>query len=562
MSMRLSNSRELLTLLLAGAAALVGCSADDTPATLGGTGSTSRGPATDTDPSAPPTSTSTTGTTGGTVDDTTGGDQTCVDGVRNQDETDVDCGGQTCPACGPGQRCGEASDCTSGVCDEGLCRPPACDDGVRNGDEIDVDCGGSCGPCGPNQNCLDDDDCASNVCADGVCVAASCRDGVQNGMETDVDCGGPSCPACPEGGTCQEHGDCATAFCGGDGTCLVVECVTNAHCSHLAGTCMVGHCNQTTNECEAASAFEGAPCSDGDPCTSSTCNSGMCGGPPVSCAHLDSPCAVGTCEEGVGCVVQPLDEGDSCSDGDPCTTNTTCTEGACTGGEPVSCSHLDAGCQIGVCNPFDGTCEVQVSPSGTPCDDATPCGSSGTCDAEGVCVSADLVPVFTEDFSDNEAGWLLDTEWEIGPTTPPTTCTVGQDPASDHTQAGDDGIAGVVIGGCSSTTAHPDYCMTSPILDTADVDGPLMFEYWRSLHSDWSSFMENRIDVFDGNAWVNVWTAQHSGTLSDPDWQRLAYELTAYKNADFRVRFCFNTSSGVWASASWNVDDVALSVCP
>ena len=47
---------------------------------------------------------------------------TCADGILNQDETDIDCGG-ICDAC------------------------PTCDDNIQNGDETGVDCGGSCDPC-------------------------------------------------------------------------------------------------------------------------------------------------------------------------------------------------------------------------------------------------------------------------------------------------------------------------------------------------------------------------------------------------------------------------------
>lgn len=48
-----------------------------------------------------------------------GTEETCIDGVQNQDETAVDCGG-VCQAC------------------------ISCSDGIQNGDETGVDCGGSC----------------------------------------------------------------------------------------------------------------------------------------------------------------------------------------------------------------------------------------------------------------------------------------------------------------------------------------------------------------------------------------------------------------------------------
>ncbi len=48
--------------------------------------------------------------------------------------------------------------------------PQTCDDGVQNQDETDVDCGGSCDPCDVGSQCGDDDDCASGACSNGTCV--------------------------------------------------------------------------------------------------------------------------------------------------------------------------------------------------------------------------------------------------------------------------------------------------------------------------------------------------------------------------------------------------------
>src|ERR1044072_8172761 len=69
----------------------------------------------------------------------------CTDNKQNQDETEVDCGGNTCAPC------------------------PTCADGKMNGDETGVDCGGKCGEC------------------------PTCEDGKKNGTETGIDCGGNIC---------------------------------------------------------------------------------------------------------------------------------------------------------------------------------------------------------------------------------------------------------------------------------------------------------------------------------------------------------------------------------
>jgi len=112
-------------------------------------------------------------------------------------ETAYNCGGPCLP-CSPGKPCNVSSDCLSGVCDNGSCQSPTCSDGVRNDGETGVDCGGppSCPRCPATQGCKASFDCASLVCWAGVCEAPSCIDGTTNGDETGEDCGG-ACGACP-----------------------------------------------------------------------------------------------------------------------------------------------------------------------------------------------------------------------------------------------------------------------------------------------------------------------------------------------------------------------------
>src|SRR5262249_40040557 len=79
------------------------------------------------------------------------------------------------------------------------CVPPSCVDGVQNGAESDIDCGGgACARCAKGKSCTYDADCASGLCrlSDHVCGAPTCDDKRKDGEETDIDCGG-SCPPCP-----------------------------------------------------------------------------------------------------------------------------------------------------------------------------------------------------------------------------------------------------------------------------------------------------------------------------------------------------------------------------
>ncbi len=72
---------------------------------------------------------------------------TCYDKIKNQGEYGIDCGGpcDPCPSCYDGilNNDEEDTDCGGSLCDP--C--PTCDDGIRNGDEDQIDCGGSCAPC-------------------------------------------------------------------------------------------------------------------------------------------------------------------------------------------------------------------------------------------------------------------------------------------------------------------------------------------------------------------------------------------------------------------------------
>lgn len=78
---------------------------------------------------------------------------TCTDTKPDGFETGTDCGGPVCVAqlqpCADAYGCKLARDCMSGVCKLNTCQKPSCTDGVKNGDETGIDCGGkTCGSCG------------------------------------------------------------------------------------------------------------------------------------------------------------------------------------------------------------------------------------------------------------------------------------------------------------------------------------------------------------------------------------------------------------------------------
>ena len=139
---------------------------------------------------------------------------TCNDGVRNGNETDVDCGGPNCPGC-DGELCsGDPADCQSGHCVDGICCTTACD---KKCDACAVSFTGvPSGMCAPvllgkqhGSSCLELGGC-------GVGTLCACEDSVKNQDETAVDCGGICAAGCNVGSPCTEALDCKSGVCTGN----------------------------------------------------------------------------------------------------------------------------------------------------------------------------------------------------------------------------------------------------------------------------------------------------------------------------------------------------------
>jgi hypothetical protein len=132
--------------------------------------------------------------------------------VIRDDEQESDGGAGSGGSGGAGQA-GTSGASGGGAAGAGGAPPaPRCDDSKQNADESDVDCGGSTCParCAVGKTCKVNADCATNTCAAGRCTAVpACDDLQKNGAETDTDCGGPTCPRCRSGQACVLDRDCA-----------------------------------------------------------------------------------------------------------------------------------------------------------------------------------------------------------------------------------------------------------------------------------------------------------------------------------------------------------------
>lgn len=80
-------------------------------------------------------------------------------------------GGKVCNGNGECVACNTGNQCASKVCSGGKCQAPTCVDGIINGAETDLDCGGGvCPACTIGSECLKGTDCVSGVCLDALCM--------------------------------------------------------------------------------------------------------------------------------------------------------------------------------------------------------------------------------------------------------------------------------------------------------------------------------------------------------------------------------------------------------
>lgn len=454
--------------------------------------------------------------------------------------------------------------------------------------------GSSEGGSGAGNSGLCDIDCSTIATPD--CNVAVCNEGQYMGTVG-------QCVVVPdENGTACEDG----LFCTVNDACQDGVCVGGPEndCGLDPAPCQIPTCDEASQTCSTTPAGNGDPCTSDDLCeVNATCQNGLCVGQIKDCFFSPVPneCHVSVCDPADGmCKPEPGNEGLGCTDSnDLCTVGKTCSAGSCVGGAPMDCSALTMGCFDGVCDPMTGQCVQQPIPPGQMCQSAADDCNIGICDMNGscnpvpaneggacedgnsctagetctmgVCGGGSMVPqttYFSEDFADNSAGWTLGMEWQIGPAMSSTghTSSCGNgDPAMDHTPTGDNGVAGAVIGGNVSTTIHPYYYLTSPVIDTSGVTGSMWLSFYRWLNSDYTNFMNNTVEVYDGSTWNLLWESGPPPNVTDAMWSQQAYDISAYKSNVMQIRFGYEVgSSGVYTCSGWNLDDVAITnvVCP
>jgi len=546
---------------------------------------------------------------GGNTGTAGSGGVTCAAETEICDGADNDCNGQVDDVAGLPQGCtcndGQSQACYSG---------PAGTQGVGacvGGNQLCAN--GTWGECtgqvvpGTESCNLADDDCNGTVddmgtasCGVGACAASidKCIDGqAQTCMP-----GQPSVEVCDGmDNNCNQLTDesdpmldanCDTAS---PGVCALgkIKCVNRALV--CAANIMPSEemCDALDNDCDGTVdnniVGTGGTCGTGalGVCSAGTIACKVIGGvgtidcfgnvesSPETCDGLDNDCN--------GAVDQGNPEG-----GGACNTGLlgTCQAGTlnCVNGGVTCTQNVQAGAET--CNGQDDNCDGQ-NDEGNP-GGGQMCGCAGqgvtVCQNGAVSCNGGPISYFFEDFKDNSKGWTLGTTWQIGPAV--SGCSgFTPDPGQDHTPTADNGLAGVVIGGCAPTALHDFYWLESPTFNTANAVGTVYLQFWRHLNSDYISYMQNKVQVYNGSAWVDLpyGTTGSSPGVQDTTWQNhgvgagsplqptnsaqypTQFDVTQYKNANMRVRFGYNIASGgVYTIGSWSVDDVlvASAICP
>ncbi len=240
------------------------------------------------------------------------------------------------------------------------------------------------------------------VAATGACEAVAaakgtaCDDGVPCTLGDRCEAGAckPGADACE----CDDQRPCVDDgnACNGKAVCdkagfpyrCVVPPSTVVTCPEDDAACSVQGCDPKTGACNATPRPDGATCDDGDACTADdacaagvckgaidicTCKSsadckddgdacngvpycdtsagkGVCKPNPASVVNCsvaaDTPCRKNTCDQASGaCVLQPVNEGKACDDGDACTDSEVCAGGVCAGGSDVCKCKADTDCK-------------------------------------------------------------------------------------------------------------------------------------------------------------------------------------------------------------------------
>merc|ERR1711963_679845 len=177
----------------------------------------------------------------------------------------------------------------------------------------------------PTAVCSDNDPCTVDRCTPEGCVSEDLDCDDQNECTNDF-CRDGVCVSEPNFNACELDLPCvAQAQCNANGVCSPIANVT---CGSTENQCTESVCDPIRG-CIEVNVADDTACEDNDACTaSSVCIEGQCtAGPATVCAESPNSCEMPVCDSVTGCGFAPNPQGE-CEDDDPCTTH-SCENGVC-----------------------------------------------------------------------------------------------------------------------------------------------------------------------------------------------------------------------------------------
>ncbi len=291
---------------------------------------------------------------------------------------------------------------------------------------IDEKCNGKDDDCDGDTDeatCDDKNDCTEDVCD----AAKGCKSTNKTGIACDAD--GSVCTkddTCKDGKceagakeTCDDSNPCTKDSCDPKDGCKYdnddgqpcdadnTACTLNDKCEAgkcVAGAvkacastdqCLTGKCNISDGNCNYKFQ-EGQSCNDGNPCTTGEkCQKGDCNGEVTKCDDNNS-CTTDSCDKAKGCVHAAVTS--PCDDGDACTEKDACAATKCVG-VPVDgktkCDDSNK-CTEDTCDKVKGCQNNLLNGTQFTCDDGNPCTTSDACQ-NGTCKGGKNICTCTQD---------------------------------------------------------------------------------------------------------------------------------------------------------------------
>lgn len=191
----------------------------------------------------------------------------------------------------------------------------------------------------------------------------------------------------PAGAACNTDICIINGTCNGQGACGGQPINIETACGESPEFCRAYGCDSELGCVLTESANEGLTCSTGEPCLmNETCTSGVSGGgAAVVCPDDNNVCTQNLCQAGLGCVYPAITVNPPvCSDNNNCTTDDLCVSGVCTG------TLRD--CAIDDTNPCQvGFCDVTVAEGCSVINFSGPYGGECLTPYPGICSAGELL---------------------------------------------------------------------------------------------------------------------------------------------------------------------------